>query len=167
MSVSKSSSLAIPNVPDSINSTSEPFNEVDYWEEHLNSWQESGLSQKAYCEKHGLNYKVFCKWKGRFKVLPSGKSSIKLVEVKSSFRLNGGISGSPLGFAGAGSEGFSVANGAGFVGGGIRFWCGEFCIEVGAPFSSSCLSQLIKTLQSLNQRSDSFSGVENESCKCK
>jgi hypothetical protein len=156
------------NVSDSINSTSEGFNELDYWEGHLHRWQESGLSQKEYCARRGLNHKTFCNWKSRFKSLPSRKSSIKLVEVKSSFRLNGVGSSSSAGFGGIGSEGLSAPNGVGFVGAGsgIRFWCGEFCIEVGVPFSSPCLSQLIKTLQSLNQSGGAFcGGVEDESGK--
>jgi hypothetical protein len=32
---------------------------------------------------------------------------------------------------------------------GIRFWCGEFCIEVDVVFSCESLSQLIRTLQGL------------------
>ncbi len=170
MSVSKSSSLAV-NVSDNINSTSEGFNELDYWEGHLHRWHASGLSQKEYCARHGLNHKTFRNWKSRFKSLPSGQSRIKLVEVKSSsFRLNGVGSSSSSGFGSIGSEDLSAPHGVGFVGGGsgIRFWCGEFCIEVGVPFSSAILSQLIKTLQSLNQRGGAFcGGVEDEPGKSK
>ena len=158
MSVSKSSSLLVPAGK---SSSSDELSELDYWEGHLQSWRESGLTQKDYCARHGLRAYSFSRWKNRFKSLPSGKSSIKLVEVKKSFRLNGDVSSPSVGLGGIGSGGFSSAPG-GFVGGGLRFWCGEFCIEVGVPFSSASLSQLIKTLQSINGVGDSFCGVENE-----
>lgn len=161
MSVSKSSSLAVPG---GSNSTSDELSELDYWEGHLQSCVESGLSQKDYCARHGLNASSFSRWKSRFKRLPSGKSSIKLVEVKSSFCLNSDASSPSGGFVGIDSRGFS-SPGGGFVGGGLRFWCGEFCIEVGASFSSACLSQLIETLQKVNGARANFCGVENESCK--
>lgn len=32
---------------------------IENWNEHILSWQESGLSQKAYCEKEMLSYNSF------------------------------------------------------------------------------------------------------------
>lgn len=162
MSVSQSSSLMVSA---GNNSKSDELSELDYWEGHLQSWGDSGLTQKEYCARHGLNASSFSKWKNRFKRLPFGKSSIKLklVEVKKSFCLNGDVSSLSGGLEDIGGSGFSSPTG-GFVGGGIRIWCGEFCIEVGVPFSSPCLSQLVKTLQGLNKSSDSC-GVENEPLK--
>ena len=29
------------------------------WTNHIESWQSSGLSQKAYCQQQGLNYNTF------------------------------------------------------------------------------------------------------------
>ena len=33
----------------------------------LKHWQESGLSQKLYCEQHGIRYHVFHYWYKRFR----------------------------------------------------------------------------------------------------
>jgi hypothetical protein len=30
-----------------------------YWKKHITAWQDSGLSQAAYCRDHGLSIKVF------------------------------------------------------------------------------------------------------------
>ncbi len=26
----------------------------DFWREHIKAWSESGLTQRAYCQEHGL-----------------------------------------------------------------------------------------------------------------
>jgi hypothetical protein len=36
-----------------------------YWDEHLSRWNESGLSQSAYCREHQLNLHRFIYWKKR------------------------------------------------------------------------------------------------------
>jgi hypothetical protein len=115
-------------------------NEADYWEAHLETWSQSGLTQAEYCRRHNLNYNKFCRWKERFNHYYPPRSSVKLVEVKRDFRLNANAVRGPNGFNSAGP---------GLSGSGIRFWCGEFCIEVGVQFCSSSLSQLIETLQEL------------------
>ena len=33
-----------------------------YWQEQLDGWRQSGLTQSAYCVKHGLNVKTFNRW---------------------------------------------------------------------------------------------------------
>jgi hypothetical protein len=35
------------------------------WEHHLEQWQQSGLSQRAYCRKHQLNPHRFYYWRRR------------------------------------------------------------------------------------------------------
>lgn len=37
------------------------------WSERIASWQQSGLSQRAYCEQHQLVLGTFCYWRGRLK----------------------------------------------------------------------------------------------------
>lgn len=132
----------------------------EYWQYHMDSWHRSGLSQAAYCREHDLDYGRFRKWKERLSTYPSARTSIKLVEVKRDFTLNtntnsvphanpSGSFGQRSGVnAGGGSYSYPGINGIGAGGSsGIRFWCGEFCIEVDVKFSSDSLRQLIRTLQ--------------------
>lgn len=39
----------------------------------ITDWQQSGLSQKAWCEKHSITYSVFHYWYKKFRVHHSGK----------------------------------------------------------------------------------------------
>ena len=41
---------------------------ADHWSRHLRDWQNSTLSQSAYCREHGLNYHRFTYW--RRKLMP-------------------------------------------------------------------------------------------------
>jgi hypothetical protein len=158
MSDSDQSSFPV-SVSSSANSSAPEGEGADYWEYHLERWGQSGLSQSDYCRRHGLNYKKFHNWKTRLKSYPSGKS-VKLVEVKRDFTLDGASRGSSDSIGGGGLYGdgtvFSSQCSAGGshlpgVRSGIRFWLGEFCIEVDVPFSSPCLSQLIRTLRDLRR----------------
>jgi transposase len=36
-----------------------------HWQAHIKSWQQSGLSQVAYCREHGLKKHQFTYWKKR------------------------------------------------------------------------------------------------------
>ena len=35
---------------------------IAFWQEHIATWQTSDLTQKAYCEAHGLRYSTFGYW---------------------------------------------------------------------------------------------------------
>jgi transposase-like protein len=35
------------------------------WQQHVEAWRESGLSQADYCRQHGLNHKTFSVWTRR------------------------------------------------------------------------------------------------------
>ena len=37
----------------------------EYWKRHIDSWQESGLSQSQYCRQHDLKDHLFFYWKKR------------------------------------------------------------------------------------------------------
>lgn len=39
---------------------------VTYWQNHINQWQASGLSQKAYCHQHDLKSYNLSYWKNKF-----------------------------------------------------------------------------------------------------
>ncbi len=161
-----------------------PFDDEEgpeYWQHHVDGWVRSGLSQAAYCREHDLAYKRFRKWKERLSTYPSANTSIKLVEVKRDFTLNTNSGSHP----GSSSIGPGVMNGPGSRVGhagirpmstngasGIRFWCGEFCVELDVKFSSDCLRQLLRTLQGVyikptenkNEESsaESIDGSEND-----
>ena len=116
----------------------------EYWQHHIDSWMRSGLSQAAYCREHDLDYNRFRKWKERLSTYPSANTSIKLVEVKRDFTLN------PNTGSGHSSSSIGPGSSAGYAGinqmstggsSGIRFSCGEFCVELDVKFSSDCLRQ--------------------------
>ena len=50
-----------------------------YWEKQIQRWQESGLSQKQYCQQNNLTQHQLTYWKKRF-VKP--ESSISFVELQ-------------------------------------------------------------------------------------
>lgn len=37
------------------------------WLEHLRTWQQSGATQAAYCQKNGLHQKTFSNWKRKLR----------------------------------------------------------------------------------------------------
>lgn len=37
-----------------------------YWKHHINSWQETGLTQAEYCRRHNLKHHQLVYWKKRF-----------------------------------------------------------------------------------------------------
>lgn len=39
----------------------------EYWQGHLAAWTASGLTQQAYCAKHGLNLQSFYRWRHKQK----------------------------------------------------------------------------------------------------
>jgi len=37
-----------------------------YWKQHIESWQETGLTQTEYCRRHNLKHHQLIYWKKRF-----------------------------------------------------------------------------------------------------
>jgi hypothetical protein len=37
-----------------------------YWKQHIDSWQETGLTQAEYCRRHNLKHHQLVYWKKRF-----------------------------------------------------------------------------------------------------
>ena len=37
----------------------------EYWSEQVAQWRCSGLSKRAYSERHGLPYSSLCRWAGK------------------------------------------------------------------------------------------------------
>lgn len=58
----------------------------DYWRGHIDSWRGSGLSQAAYCRRHGLAAQQLSKWKLKIKKAGDGisikKEAQDFLEVK-------------------------------------------------------------------------------------
>jgi len=51
-----------------------------YWRHHIQAWQVSGLSQRAYCHKNDLSEYRFSKWKSR---LAKDTTSCRFIRVPS------------------------------------------------------------------------------------
>ncbi|MBU1663855.1 MAG: IS66 family insertion sequence element accessory protein TnpB [Gammaproteobacteria bacterium] len=52
---------------------------ADYWRGHVQGWRQSGLSQIAYCERHALNIKSFCRWRRKQQATAAATPSLTLV----------------------------------------------------------------------------------------
>lgn len=97
-----------------------------YWQEHIESWERSGLSQAAYCSLNSLRIKNFWYWRRQY----SGKTSeplrffpLALISTKAT-----------------NSEPASLQ---------LTLQEQRFRIEIGENFSPSVLKGLILTLEQL------------------
>jgi len=54
-----------------------------YWKQHIDSWQQTGLTQVAYCRQHNLKHHQLVYWKKRFLKTEKDVSfvSVKLEEL--------------------------------------------------------------------------------------
>jgi hypothetical protein len=112
-----------------INETSESqssVNPLEYWKEHIENMEKSGLSQAEYCRRHNLKESQI-RYKKKKIMKSSLPSAIKLIQLGGEVNFNPGAS----------------------VVSKMRFWLGDYCIEVCNNFSSELLVQLIRTLRSI------------------
>lgn len=101
------------------------------WSSHIAKWKSSGLSQAAYCRSNNLKYHAFIYWRRKYESRTSpGEGTERFVEIASDFPM-------------------MASAGLGDIRGGVRFWLGDFCIEVDENFSLSLLSKLIPALRRL------------------
>jgi hypothetical protein len=49
--------------------TRERYGEA-FWRKHHETWQQSALNQREYCEAHGIPLKAFGNWRAKFKAEP-------------------------------------------------------------------------------------------------
>jgi hypothetical protein len=49
-----------------------------YWKQHIESWQETGLSQTEYCRRHKLKHHQLVYWKKRFSKSEAGVSFVPI-----------------------------------------------------------------------------------------
>lgn len=55
---------------------------AEFWERHLEGWQQSGLTQVAYCASHGLRIKSFSRWRSKTKeAAQAGNSLLTLIPI--------------------------------------------------------------------------------------
>ena len=49
-----------------------------YWKQHIDSWQETGLTQTEYCRQHQLKHHQLVYWKKRFLQIETDVSFVPL-----------------------------------------------------------------------------------------
>ncbi len=59
---------------DQISRTEELEQKRSYWKQHIDSWQESELTQAEYCRRHNLKHHQLVYWKKRFTHTETGVS---------------------------------------------------------------------------------------------
>jgi len=57
----------------------EPAEKRRFWQEHIEGWQESGLTQVEYCRQHNLIHPRFTYWKRR--IVKPQETPVSLVQV--------------------------------------------------------------------------------------
>ncbi len=102
-----------------------------YWTKHIAFWHKSGLSQRAYCQRHGLSQSSLSYWQKRLgatdEVGVGSFVTIVPVPLLASAQVDMPIAPEPL----------LVHVGAGF------------CIEIRGDFAAPVLEKLIRTLTQL------------------
>lgn len=64
---------------------------TEFWQQHLQGWNESGLTQVAYCARHGLRIKSFSRWRSKTReAAQSGNSLLTLVPISLAAQETGG-----------------------------------------------------------------------------
>ena len=53
----------------------------DFWWRHLTEWRTSGLSQAAYCRRHGLDVKRWAYWHRTLKPTPGDEAVPAMVPI--------------------------------------------------------------------------------------
>jgi hypothetical protein len=54
---------------------------AEFWRGHVEGWRQSGQSQMAYCARHELNIKSFCRWRRKQQAAAAAPPSLTLVPV--------------------------------------------------------------------------------------
>lgn len=97
------------------------------WQQHIDEWQRSGLSQQDYCRSHGISLASFGYWRRKLKRNDPAKPRFYPLVV--SAERDAGIT--------------SDENS------GLRVLLGRFAIEIGDRFSPAVLQRLVSTLEQL------------------
>jgi hypothetical protein len=97
-----------------------------YWKQHIDSWQQTGLTQREYCRRHNLKHHQLVYWKKRFL---KTEADVSFVPLKLADLLD----------IPSGPEHASLT----------LVIDNQFKIEIRAGFDAQLLRQLIFTLQGL------------------
>lgn len=54
----------------------------EFWQNHIQQWQKSGLSQQAYCAQQGIRYTTFGYWRKRLASGEAKRKQFAAVEVR-------------------------------------------------------------------------------------
>ena len=95
-----------------------------FWQQHIEEWRGSGISQAAYCRHHDLKPHQFTYWKNRLSESDAGVSFVQL----------------------------PVANTLPVVSGCVKvslFTCNGYRIDIGTGFDPLMLKQLVQTVEQL------------------
>ncbi len=109
---------------------------IEYWNNHLKAWKESGLTQREYCKKNNVDEKAF----GKKKVLRFGsnkkagqKKSLDLVALPQDF-----------------VESAHHISSATYMSSGINIDLGNHSrINISKHFDHNCLSEVLKIISQL------------------
>ena len=64
----------------------------EFWQQHLEAWQRSGLTQVAYCASHGLRIKSFGRWRTKTReTLQASNSLLTLIPISVATPLSLGV----------------------------------------------------------------------------
>jgi hypothetical protein len=99
-----------------------------YWKQHIDSWQETGLTQAEYCRQHNLKHHQLVYWKKRFLDTETGVSFVSL-------KLEDLLDRSAQSMPDLASLSLVINN--------------HFKVEIRAGFDAQLLRQLIFSLQGL------------------
>ena len=50
----------------------------EYWSRQVEEWRGSGLSKRAYSERHGVPYSSLCRWVGKLTSAPASQALVEL-----------------------------------------------------------------------------------------
>ena len=94
-----------------------------FWQNHVEAWEQSGIRQSEYCSRQGLNIKVFGYWKRKLFRKPAAGLTFVPVAIKPSQS--------------------TVVKSAAFLRLIIR---GGSCIEIGDGFNQDTLRRVLDTV---------------------
>ena len=97
------------------------------WQQHIDEWLGSGLSQRDYCRSKGLALASFGYWRGKLKCSESAKPCFYPLVVATEANFETG----------------------GHDNSGLRVMLGRYAIEIGEQFSPAVLQKLVTALEQL------------------
>ncbi len=99
----------------------------EYWQKHITAWQSSNLSQKTYCQSHGIALATFGYWKRKLKNLNDRQVAFYPLTVPATLPDNP-VTASPA---------------------SIAVHVNRFKLEIQSDFCAEQLKKVVKTLEQL------------------